>query len=289
MIILKCGFMGTSKTPLSLAYTIEAAAKRFGDKSQASVYGFWGRSAQSLYSIAGRFNTRAFLDYEIMVLNSDAIFIDMPDTRLSEFVADLKDMHVKNKIFCHFSCKYDSSVFGNGTANTYASVFFPYLYPPNHLADLNKSTVIVEGKGEAIGSFCEMFESIGMRCVLVNKQEKELAVLSSYFAEAFVAAITDAARRMYKISGVYDKDCFSEFINKVVSDILSADNLNNFFENKITKQNDFDIKRNMKLLKIIDFSDFRELYRNMEKHIVNNGLYDADKSEQLLSVLRRTR
>lgn len=278
---MNAGFIGMSTEGLAFAKTLYNSY--LSKKEGIFVNGIVCKTLEYTTQAAIRVRGKAYFSVNDAINDNDILFVCLPDSKLAQFSEYLKANYVKNKILCHFSKKYDSSILSCGTTNSCYSINFPYLLSSDKPADLSKTLVLVEGSGRKDDEFMEIMSKSLEKVVFTTKDNRRLTGIAHKFATVFLKGIINISRHLFKIAGTYDEDCFSEEVGKFAVKEAKSENTS------ITPSDADDIRKNLRVLSAINYSDTRELYKNMEYHLLVNGNYTPDEHENILQTLKRKR
>ena len=93
-------------------------------------------------------NIKAFTTLENALYNADILLVAHPESKLGQFSESMKLHHVRNKIMCHFSQTYDSSVLSCGVTNSCYAINLPYRFNNEKASDLANTLITIEGGGK---------------------------------------------------------------------------------------------------------------------------------------------
>ncbi|MBQ8588007.1 MAG: hypothetical protein IJ454_01305 [Clostridia bacterium] len=278
---MKAAFAGIENKILPFAKILQKTHNYKKDDG-ITICGVIGPDIESTTNTAIKLNVKAYADISDMFKEADIIFVCHPDKHLAAFCEIVKENHVRNKILCHFSTKYDSSVLYCGSTNTCYAIGFPY---PVRVGETCSDDIIIslEGEGKRSEEFEQIIRKNFAKARFCSKNEKRLGMLGARIISEYLKFIISIARKFYKMAGLYDEVSFGQFASHSVRDI-THDKCENI---KIRKRSESDIRQDMRLLSIVNYSDSRDFYKNMETHIADTGAYPPSEKDTILRVLKR--
>lgn len=273
---MNAAFVGNESIITPYAKLLQVNLK---ENNPLKICGVLSSGVESTTNLAIMLNTKAYLSLEALIKDADVIFVCRHDSQLSAFSDVLKEKQVKNKILCHFSTKYDSSILRCSGTNTYYSIGFPY---KASVSNTNDILISLEGEGKRSQEFEEVMKTVFPKAVVSTKNEKRLGSIATRVITEYLKIIVNVSEHFYKISGQYDEECFCEFVSKNVKEVISQNPIK-----KIRKKGENEIRKDMRLLSGLNYSDTKEFYRNMECHIADTGIYTPDEKETILRILKK--
>ena len=276
---MQAAFIGNESKIAAYSKILQNAllTSNFGE---LKICGILSVNPEATTNLAIALNTKAYLSLDDLIKDADIIFVCRQDSQLAAFSDLLKDKRVRGKILCHFSTKYDSSILYCGSTNTYYSVGFPY--PPINHSNMGSIPITFEGEGKRSAEFEELIHRVFPKAIFCTRNDRRLGSIASRIITEYLKVMIRVAMHFLKISGFYDEDYFSEFVTRNVKDIISSN-----ADKKIRKRSESEIRKDMRLLSVVNYSDTRDFYRNMETHIADTGIYTPDEKETILRTLKR--
>ncbi len=276
---MKAAFVGNENKILPFAKILQKTHNYKKDDG-ITICGVMGVDIESTTNIAIKLNVKAYQDINHLFKEADIIFVCHQDNQLASFSDMIKENRIRNKILCHFSTKHDSSILHCGSTNTYYAIGFPY---PVRMGEINPDDILISFEGE--GKRSEEFEQTIKRSLakarFCSKDNKRLGALGARILSEYLKLTINTARKFYKIAGLYDEGSFAQFALLSVRDITSN------HRREFRKRSEADIRKDMRLLSIVNYSDSRTFYKNMEIHIADTGAYPPKEKDTILRVLKR--
>jgi len=278
---MKAAFAGNENKILPFAKILQKTHNYRKDDG-ITICGVIGPDIESTTNTAIKLNVKAYADIDDMFREADIIFVCHSDKHLAAFCDILKNNHVRNKILCHFSTRYDSSILRYGSTNTCYAIGFPY---PLRSGETVSDDIIIslEGEGKRSAEFEQIIANSFAKARFCSKNEKRLGMLGARVISEYLKFIISIAQKFYKMAGLYDEVSFGQFTFRSVRDII----LGKCEDLKIRKRSESDIRSDMRLLSIVNYSDSRDFYKNMETHIADTGAYSPNEKDTILRVLKR--
>jgi len=250
------------------------------DADRLKISGVICKNATQTTNMAIELNIKAYLTLNDAIKDADILFVAQPDSTLAYFSEVLKGNCVRNKILCHFSRKYDSDILSCGTTNSCYSVVLPYLSRYTMRSDHYMNNIVVfEGYGKRHDEFEKAAENTLEKITFCNKHNHRMCMMSSRMINEYLKAVILTAKQIAKFANTYDENIFKSYIINTVSEACNADTL--------TYDKDADeIKKNMRVLSALNYSDTKDFVRNMELHLALNSEIDTDEKDEILRVLK---
>lgn len=229
--------------------------------------------------IAMILNVKAYLTLEDAIRDADILFVSQADSRLASFSEGLKMRHIRNKILCHFSSKYDSSVISCGTTNSCYSINLPYRFEGERQSDGFETLITIEGGGKRDEEFRQILLNTLPNIRFCTKDERRLTAIATRIVKRHLKSALSLSRHLLKIAGTYDEESYRQMLKVFIQ--------NSDFEESTSLDCDLsEIRKNMRLLSAINYSDTKEFVRNMEAHIVQNSSCSNEERAELLRALK---
>lgn len=272
---MKVGLLGINKQSLDMAFYI----KKFSKNDKLRLSGVHTNSTKETTDTAIDLGISAYFSMESLIDNSDVLLIGYDD--LVDISAVLKDIKIKNKILCHFSTEYDSSVMYCGLTNSQFNIILPYIYDNDIPTDLSKTIIVFEGFGRNFEEFKEAIESAFDNCRFCTKTERRLSLIAKRAATIHIRNIVRFAKHMFKIAGVYDEKFMKELIR------IGLDNscLETQAASDSGKTTDQELKKSLRILESINETYNKEFYKSMELHNLETTLYSNEEKSKLQKIL----
>ena len=267
--------LGICKDSLSLANMIKNAPNY--PLNGIYIDGVYCKDVSKTASCASALGISAYTTPDAAIRNADILFISCNDSELSAYSEFIKEFSIRNKILCHFSRKYDSSILSCGVTNSVYSIRFPYKVNMEKLP-LN-ATVIFEGSGRHHQLFKTAIEGSLKNVTFCTKEENMLSFLANRFATGYIKNFVNMSRQLYKFASIYSEDEFKQMLLNLASEI-ALDNSNP------APLEPMEAKKLSKLLSSLNYSDTKECVLNMEAHIAENSNCSYRERDELFKILK---
>ena len=276
--IMKAVLLGINKETLAFAKAIQKS-ENYPNNNGIVIDGILCRDISQSTKIAITLNRKAFTTLENALYNADMLLVAHPESKLGQFSESMKLHHVRNKIMCHFSQAYDSSVLSCGVTNSCYAISLPYRFNSEKASDLANSLITIEGGGKRHEEFVSALQNSVKKLVVCNKNDKRLSAISVRIIRQYMKIIINLSKHLFKIAGTYDEDSFNLMIKNISEESLAE-------LDTIPRLSPAEMKKNLKLLSAINYADTREFVKNAEAHIVRSNPYDIEEREELLRILK---
>ncbi len=253
----------------------------FKDDNQIVLSGVMCKTIRETTSVAVELNIRAYSYFEDAIRNADILLVAYPDSDIPKFVNSLKDKKIRGKILCHFSSKYSSEILSCGSTNTYYSITLPYCcetFSQTKKYDKN-SLIIIEGNEKNEDGFKNTMFSTFSNVMFADKNNKRLCNIAKRVARICIKSCLETIMHIFKIIDIYNENEISTFVTDTVNTSLGK-------QLEIDNIDSDELKKNLRLLNAVNYSDTKDFYRNMEAHMVNNGTYSFEDREEIMRVLK---
>lgn len=189
MIGIKIGFIGAGKVGFSLG--------KYFKINNKEVLGYFSKSSESAKLASVFTETRHYFTMEQLIQECDTIFITTVDDEVSKVWNKIKELPIKNKIFCHTSGSLSSDIF----SDLLESGAFGYsVHPMSPISDKFNSYknfkdvfFTVEGSYEKIGEVYSLIASMGNTVKIIKKEDKKLYHAASVTASNLYVALMSRA------------------------------------------------------------------------------------------------
>ena len=270
--------LGISKESLTLAHIIKSAENY--PLNGIYIDGIYCKDVSKTASFASLLGISAYTTPEAAIRDADILFISCSDAELCGYSEFLKELSVRNKILCHFSRKYDSSILYCGVTNSVYSISFPYkVY--NEKLPLN-TPVAVEGLGKHHEIFKTCLQNSLKKVMFRTKEEKMIFSIAHRNITCHIKEIADITKRMYKFADVYSEEDYKLMLTNLIPEIL-ADNT------PVAPLEPAEAKKTVKLLNSLNHSDTKDYIVALETHVAENSAPTFREKEELMRILKQKR
>ena len=116
---MKAGFIGAGKVGFSLG--------KYLKEGGVTVTGYFSRSRESAMEAAGFTDTGYYDNLADIAKDSDTLFITVPDGTIGAVWENLRNLPIKDKNICHYSCHAKPHL------TSWSCVTVPYFFLPQIL------------------------------------------------------------------------------------------------------------------------------------------------------------
>ena len=273
-------FYGLHKFSIVFADLLSEAAKQ---NTSIKITGVFARNTTSTVNAAIKINTKAYASFDDLIKEADVIVIGYGDDSLGEISMLLKEKGVKNKILCHFSTEYNSSILSCGTTNTCYSINFPFLYETVKAYKSVNPTITFEGGGRRHDEFKALMEENLKKCIFCSRNSRELSLIAKRATTVLVPEVIDVFEFLYKASDIYDKEEYINLVLKSIADRLREKPLGT----ASPKTTEDGLKKNIRVLNALGEPEMKELYKQLELYTAENTHYNQEDKYRIRKILNK--
>ena len=194
---MKIGFIGAGKVGITLG--------KYMKERNMCVSGYFSRSPESAQKAAKFTDSRHYETIEAIVMESDVIFLTVPDGAIGTLWKYIRNLAIENKIFCHCSGALSSAVFseidqikGFGYS---IHPFFAVSDPWMSYQNFSQAFITIEGDAKYLQYFRSMFEIWGPKVQFISSAQKTKYHAAAVFASNHVLALIHVAKKMLESCG----------------------------------------------------------------------------------------
>ena len=216
----RIGFIGAGRVGTTLAVALAQA----GWDVTAVASRDEGRRARFQGKVPG---TRAFEMAQAVLDDADLIFVTVPDDSIADVAQSL---HLySGQALVHTSGALPASVLAPAmAAGTSSGGFHPLVAFADHdqaLADLNGSTIAVEGDESLLPLLAEMAESIGANPVTIPDGGKTASHAAAMMAAGGLVGLLDAIASVAAVAGLDEKTAMTVYAPLARQSLANAERL----------------------------------------------------------------
>lgn len=166
---LKIGFIGAGKVGFSLG-------KLFSNNN-IHVTGYYSKHIESAKEAANFTNSETYNDLKTIVNSSNALFLTVNDSEISNVFQSIKDLNITGKLICHTSGALSSTeVFADvdkyGAFGYSVHPLFPVSNKYNSYKELTDAFFCIEGNDNYIEIINDLLKSINIKTKIINSTNK---------------------------------------------------------------------------------------------------------------------
>ena len=153
---MKFGFIGAGKVGFSLG--------KYLKENNIDLNGYYSKSKHSAKEAAIFTGTKKYDNLEMLIEDSDAIFITTPDSEIRGVWNKINRLSIKDKLICHCS----------GSISSEIHPMFAISDKYNSYKNLSQAFITIEGHNKHIEYFKHLFSSLGNDVAIISKENKSL-------------------------------------------------------------------------------------------------------------------
>ena len=259
----KIGFIGAGKVGFSLG--------KYFSKAGFKVCGYYSKNPDSAIKAAEFTDSTNFINLQELVVNSNLLFITTPDDNIKEIWLILKKFNLKDKIICHTSGSFSSTIFSDinasGAFGYSIHPMFPFSDKLNTYKNLSKAYFSIEGDPYYFEELKTFLETLGNKVIPLKASEKALYHLANVTVSNLVLSLLDIGTNYLEKCNISVEDALHALLPLIES------NINNIktkgFEAALTgpiERGDIEtIKNHLKVLPNNDYDLYKRLSLNLIK------------------------
>lgn len=208
---MKFGFIGAGKVGFSLG-------KYLADNNQMVVgyYSEWKKDAMEAADFTG---SKSYTDLELLVKDSDVLFLTVPDGVIETVWNQLKETEISGKIICHTSGALSSEVFSDiskrGGFGFSIHPLFAVSDKYHSYKELSGSYFTIEGSTEKIKDMKALFESFGNIVCVISKEDKVKYHGAAAIASNLVVGLIGLSEQLLMECG-FDKESAHNALSPII-------------------------------------------------------------------------
>lgn len=200
---MRIGFIGAGKVGFSLG--------KFFACGGIDVSGYYSLHRSSAEEAAEFTATKAFMSYEDLLKESDAIFLTVPDGEISKVFGELAKLGISEKTICHcsgamtvaeaFPRLSDTGAFGYSI-----HPLFPVDSKLTSYRELTGAFFCIEGDGPGLALWKDLIESLGSSVRVISSENKARYHAACVFASNLVCGLIQESIEMLASCGFSEND-----------------------------------------------------------------------------------
>ena len=278
---MKFGFIGAGKVGFSLG--------KYLKENNIDLNGYYSKSKHSAKEAAIFTGTKKYDNLEMLIEDSDAIFITTPDSEIQEVWNKINRLSIKDKLICHCSGSISSEIFSNinnhGAYGYSIHPMFAISDKYNSYKNLSQAFITIEGHNKHIEYFKHLFSSLGNDVAIISKENKSLYHAASVTVSNLILGLINNAINYLEDCGFTKETAMKalypliEFNLKNIKEKGVIDSLTGPVErgDLVTVINHLDVLReedkelyrllSRNILKIAKVKNLNRDYKNLEEYL----------------------
>lgn len=208
---MKFGFIGAGKVGFSLG-------KYLADNNQ-TVVGYYSEWKEDAIEAAEFTGSKSYTDLELLVKDSDVLFLTVPDGVIETVWNQLKETEISGKIICHTSGALSSEVFSGiskrGGFGFSIHPLFAVSDKYHSYKELSGSYFTIEGSTEKIKDMKALFESFGNTVCVISKEDKVKYHGAAAIASNLVVGLIGLSEQLLMECG-FDKESAHNALSPII-------------------------------------------------------------------------
>jgi predicted short-subunit dehydrogenase-like oxidoreductase (DUF2520 family) len=273
---MKFGFIGAGKVGFSLG--------KYLKENNIDLNGYYSKSKHSAKEAAIFTGTKKYDNLEMLIEDSDAIFITTPDGEIQGVWNKINRLSIKDKLICHCSGSISSEIFSN--INNHGAYGYS-IHPMFAISykNLSQAFITIEGHNKHIEYFKHLFSSLGNDVAIISKENKSLYHAASVTVSNLILGLINNAINYLEDCGFTKETAMKalypliEFNLKNIKEKGVIDSLTGPVErgDLVTVINHLDVLReedkelyrllSRNILKIAKVKNLNRDYKNLEEYL----------------------
>lgn len=253
----------------------------FGEMPVLTPGGVFASNLTAAAKFAGDNDMCVYMSVNDLLEKSDIIFVFLNDKALKNISVTFGKVPVKGKIFCHFSPAFSADILDFNSANTYLSLYLPYITKDGDGHSLSKH-IIAEGYGKNVDRFKEAMQLLSVKCSFVGREERLMYLTAVNLVKDMPRILKYTAAKLMKYALAGDKELCSELMD------IAMENPEALSSYDPVESDDADFAENQcKVLKFLGIDDITKLYAVLLGAGVNMA-EPSEASERIKAIAKRT-
>lgn len=257
----KIGFIGAGKVGFSLG--------KYFSNAGLEVCGYYSKNPSSSMEAAKFTTSTSFADLKELVLNCNLLFITTPDDTLKEVWLTIQKFDLKDKIICHTSGSFSSTIFSNistsGAFGYSIHPMFPFSDKLNTYKNLEKAYFSLEGAPFYFQQLKMLLEDLGNKVIPLKASEKALYHLANVTVSNLVLSLLDIGTGYLKKCDIPQEQALMALFPLIEANIanIKAYGIKAALTGPIERGDLKTIKKHLKTLPKHDYSLYKRLSLNL--------------------------
>lgn len=259
---MKIGMIGAGKVGFSLG-------KYFADNGQ-NITGYYSELKKDAIEAAEFTGSKVYTDLEMIVEDSEMLFLTVPDGVIASVWEQLKRYHICGKIICHCSGALSSEIFSDiskfGSFGFSIHPLFAVSDKYHSYKELSNSYFTIEGSPEKMQETVDLLEQMGNTVCVISKDNKIKYHAAAAICSNLVVGLIHCSETLLRECG-FDADAAHQALLPIIEGNISHitnDGVVNALTGPI-ERNDIDtVQKHLKILK----NDTREVYVTVSRQVL---------------------
>jgi predicted short-subunit dehydrogenase-like oxidoreductase (DUF2520 family) len=259
----KIGFIGAGKVGFSLG--------KYFSKAAIEVAGYYSTNPTSSNEAAKFTKSTNFIELKELVNYCNVIFITTPDDNIKEVWLALQKFDLKDKIICHTSGSFSSSIFSDintsGAFGYSIHPMFPFSDKLNTYKSLNKAYFSIEGHPYYIEELKIFFENLGNKVIQIKASDKTLYHLANVTVSNLVLSLLNIGTSYLEECNISKEDALTALFPLIEANIanIKTKGFKDALTGPIERKDIETIKKHLKILPSDDYCLYKRLSLNLIK------------------------
>jgi predicted short-subunit dehydrogenase-like oxidoreductase (DUF2520 family) len=285
VILLKIGFIGAGKVGFSLG--------KYFSINNLNVVGYYSKNSSSSKEAAKFTNSKFYECIDLLIMDSDIIFITTPDDVVFKLWQNIKIFNIKDKILCHTSGSLSSKIFSdinNSGAFAYSiHPMFPFSDKFTTYKCLKNCYFSIEGDEKHLLEMKNLIESLGNPVLIIDQDKKSLYHLANVTVSNLVLSLLNKGSKYLIQCGIDEKDALNSLMPLIEANLINLKQKG--FINALTgpvERNDLGtLKKHIAAIPAEDLEIYKRLSLNLlELAKQNHPERDYKESKKILGDMK---
>ena len=259
---MKYSFIGLGKPIGAVNKLFKSQIKKYrlthvGEEMPLEPGGVFSSNLSAAASFAGENDMCVYLTLEELLINSDIIFIFLPDKAIKTISLTIGKYDVKNKIFCHMSSAHTADILDFNSKNSYMSWHFPYFIKDENDHSI-PGKIVAEGYGKRIDALKEALGILGIETFFVSPEEKLMYIAALSVAKDLPLMLEYTSKRLIKYA-LGSHSTLSQELMEMVN--TSPDSFNSY--DPVEKDDADFAARQLDILQKLGIDEITKLYSSL--------------------------
>ena len=263
---MKFGFIGAGKVGFSLG--------KYLKENNIDLNGYYSKSKHSAKEAAIFTGTKKYDNLEMLIEDSDAIFITTPDGEIQGVWNKINRLSIKDKLICHCSGSISSEIFSNinnhGAYGYSIHPMFAISDKYNSYKNLSQAFITIEGHNKHIEYFKHLFSSLGNDVAIISKENKSLYHAASVTVSNLILGLINNAINYLEDCGFTKETAMKALYPLSLTGPVERGDLVTVINHlDVLREEDKELYRllSRNILKIAKVKNLNRDYKNLEEYL----------------------